>query len=386
MKLTDYKFIVFSQDHYNPLNLIRSIGEMGLKPISIVYGPHKCMIPYCGYVNRLHKVKTLEDGYRVLLEEYGHEVNKPFVFCSDDLTTSFLDMHYEEIKDNFYFYNAGEKGRIGWLQNKDNITDLGDKVGITCPRKEIVDTGVLPKTLDYPIMTKTLASTMGAWKGDVYICYNEEELKSAYKKIKSPKLILQEFINKKGEFCLEGISINDGKDVFIPYRIDYIRYHYDNYGHYMTVKPFEEGEFKQKVVELMRLTKFNGIFELEFMKGINDELYFLEVNFRSSTWSYALTIGGCNMPYFWAKSTLLGRIPHEEMSLTSDTFTAMQEPDDFVSNVLNSRVKLSQWIKEVKGCNCLFFYNKKDKSPFYHYVLFRMIHKIRKIFIPNNKT
>ena len=382
LKMQDYKYVVFSQDHYNPLNLIRSLGEMGLKPISIVYGPHKWLIPYCKYVGKLHKVKTLEDGYRILLEEYGHCANKSFVFTSDDLTTSFLDKHYDIIKDKFYFYNASEKGRIDWLQNKDNITNLGSLVGISCPKKEIVDTGVLPQTLAYPIMTKTLSSTMGAWKGDVYICNNEEELKKAYGKIKAPKLIIQEFIKKEGEFCIEGFSINDGKDVYIPYRIDYIRYYYDSYGHYMTVKLLEEGELKKKILELLRLTKFNGIFELEFMKGQQGEIYFLEINFRSSTWAYALTVGGCNMPYFWAKSTLLGRIPYEEIQLIKEPFTAMQEPDDFAINVLNNRkIKFSQWKKEAKGCKCHYFYNKNDKSPFYHYVFFRIINYLRKIFL-----
>lgn len=39
VKLRKHKFIVFSQDHYNPLNVIRSLGEKGLNPISILYTP-----------------------------------------------------------------------------------------------------------------------------------------------------------------------------------------------------------------------------------------------------------------------------------------------------------------------------------------------------------
>ena len=37
VKLRKHKFIVFSQDHYNPLNVIRSLGEKGVNPISILY-------------------------------------------------------------------------------------------------------------------------------------------------------------------------------------------------------------------------------------------------------------------------------------------------------------------------------------------------------------
>lgn len=369
IELRKHKFISFVEDHYNPLNVIRSLGEKGINPIVILIGEQAVMIPKCRYVGVLHRVKTREEGYKLLLEKYSNEEYKPFVLCSDDNGTSFLDQHYNEMKDHFYFYNAGVQGRVTELQNKDVITKLGVQAGLTIPKSEVVDTGVLPTTLKYPILTKVLASTMGAWKGDVYICQNEEELKEAYKKIKSPKLILQEYINKVGEFCMEGFSINDGQDICMPYYADYIRYYNNSYGHYMNMIPFPEGDFKEKIKELFRLTKFNGIFEIEFMKGPDGKNYFLEINLRASTWNYALTVGGCNLPYFWAKSTLAGRVLFEEMELREQKFTAMVEPEDFLKNVTHAHtVGLFQWIKEVRDCECHYYYNKNDKAPFWAYI------------------
>lgn len=368
-ELRKHKFIVFSQDHYNPLNVIRSLGEKGLNPISILYSKKPFLINHCKYVSELNFVDTLESGYKLLLQKYGSEEYKPFVFCSDDTTEGYLDQHYEELKDKFYFYNSGEQGRVTWLQNKDNITNLASEVGLTIPKKEIVNTGDLPKKLVYPIITKVLASTMGAWKGDVYICNNKKELKDAYKKIKSPKLILQEYIKKKGEFCMEGISINDGTEVFIPYVADYIRYYYNSYGHYMNMIPFQEGEFKNKILQLLRKTKYNGIFEIEFMKGPNEEKIFLEINFRASTWVYAITVAGGNIPYYWAKSILLGKIPTEEMVLRNKPFKAMVEPDDFSLNVVrHHRISLWKWIKDLRSTECYYYYNKNDQKPFWYMV------------------
>ena len=381
IELKKHKFIVFSQDHYNPLDVIRSLGEKNLNPISILYTPNPCLINNCRYVTKLHHVKSLEEGYKLLLSEYGNEEYKPFVYCSDDTTESFLDQHYDELKDKFYFYNAGEQGRVTWLQNKDNITTLAAEVGLDNPKKEVVDTGVLPKTLKYPIITKVLASTMGAWKGDVYVCNNEKELNEAYKKIKSPKLILQEFVHKKGEFCMEGFAINDGKDIFIPYMADYIRFYNNSYGHFMNMIPFPESEFKNKILELFKKTKFNGIFEIEFMKGPNEEKYFLEINLRASTWNYAITVGGGNMPYFWAKSMLLGRIPYEEMKLRNESFKAMVEPADFLQNVLhNHTVSLVQWIKDVKATECYYYFNKNDIKPFLAFWRRQIIQFVRNRF------
>lgn len=367
IELRKHKFIAFVVDHYTPLGVIRSLGEKGINPIVILISEHPCLINHSKYVSKLHVVKTREEGYRILLDQYGHEDEKPFVFCGDDVNMSFLDQRYDDLKEKFICYNAGnEQGRIIWLQNKDNITNLGAEAGLFCPKKEIVDTGVLPKTLKYPIITKVLASTMGAWKDDVHICQNEQELLDAYKVIKSPKLCLQEYINKKGEFCLEGFSINDGKDVFLPYVADYIRYYNNSYGHFMNMIPFKDDEFRAKIVKLFQLTRYNGIFEIEFMRGPNDEVYFLEINFRASTWNYAPTVGGGNLPYFWAKGMLTGKIAYEEMDLRETPFKAMVEPADFIRNV--RKVGLIQWIKDLRSSECKYYYNRKDPKPFYSYV------------------
>lgn len=379
IELRKHKFIQLVQDHFNPLDVSRSLWQVDIKPIVILYGEHPCMLNNSIYPSVVHCVKSLEEGYKLLVEQYGNEEYKPFVFCSDDTTESFLDVHYDELKDHFIFYNAGEQGRVTFLQNKKTITSLGVEAGMTIPKSEVVDTGVLPKTLKYPIITKVLASTMGAWKDDVYICHNEEELKDAYKKIKSPKLILQEYIYKKGEFCMEGFSCNDGNDVFIPYICNYIRIYDNSYGHYMEFTPFKNEALKEKILKLFKLTKFNGIFEIEFMRGPNDENYFLEINFRASTWNYALTVGGGNLPYFWAKSMLSGKIHYEEMELTEKPFRAMVEPDDFIMKVLKAReVGLIQWIKELKSCECTYYYDKNDPKPLRSYIANRIINYFRK--------
>lgn len=368
IELKKHKFITFSEDHYNPLGVLRSLGEMGLQPIAILIAEKPCLINHCKYIHKLHVVRNREEGLKILLSMYGNEEFKPFLFCSDDITTSFLDAHYDELIDKFYFYNAGEKGRITWLQNKDNITNLGAASGLSNPNKEIVNTGILPKTLKYPIITKVLASTMGAWKGDVYVCNDENELKIAYSNIKSPKLILQEYIHKKGEFCMEGFAINEGQDIFIPYEAVYLRYYDDSYGHYMKIIPFENLGLKKQIQELFIKTKYNGIFEIEFMKGPHNENYFLEVNFRASTWNYAITVGGGNLPYYWALSTLLGRIPYEDIKMDMNGFTAMVEPDDLINNVLKShQIKIMTWFNQLHECKCLYYFNKKDPLPAYYY-------------------
>lgn len=373
-RIDNHKCIVFGPDHYNPLGLIRSLGEAGIYPIVILWSSTPVLANHSKYISELHIVKTIEDGYTLLMTKYGHETEKPFLYLTMDKIVSFIDKHYNEIKDKFYTYNSGgEQGRLNWLMNKDNITNLGIQAGLDVPKKEVVKTGVLPTKIKYPIITKVLISTMGAWKGDVHICYNQKELSEAYKSIKAPQLIIQEYIKKKGEFCFEGFSINDGKDILLPYIFNYIRYYEDSYGHYMAVSAVEENELIQKIRELFKLSKYNGIFEIEFMKGPEEEKYFLEINFRTSPWLYATTVGGVNLPYLWAKSTLLGKIPYENVNIRKSYFTAMAEPSDFKMNA--KKIGYFTWMKQCAKSTCHYYYNKKDPKPFFFYLLSKLTRK-----------
>lgn len=136
----------------------------------------------------------------------------------------------------------------------------------------------------------------------------------------------------------------------------------------MTVEPLKDERLREKLYDLIKRTKFEGIFDVEFMEGKDGELYFLEVNFRSTTWSYALTCGNVNEPYLWAKATLEGRIDYDSIHPEEKVFTAMVEPSDFKENVLTRKVGLFKWVKQMRACKCKFYYTKDDPKPFWSYI------------------
>lgn len=377
MLLSDYKFIVFCEDHYNPLGLVRSLGEKGIKPIVILIKNNRnpVLLNHCKYISVLHEVDTLEDGYKLLVNKYSHESLKPFLYTCDDKTTGYLDKHYDELIGCFSFFHGKEKGTINRYMDKDSISKLAEECGCHIPYGEVLQKGELPQKTQYPVITKTIMSTVGGWKKDVHICKNEAELKDAYTNIQAQTLLVEEYIEKKNELCLDGFSINGGEDVCIPFFTNYIRFYKNSYGHYMTLKPFEDLIVLNQVKSILRKVKFEGIFSVEFIVDKNDKLHFLEVNFRNSTWSYAFTVGGCNMPYLWAKSTLAGRILYEEMELRKDPFQAIVEPSDFVRNVRN--VGLFRWLKQCFSADCHYYYNKRDPKPFYSYMWNRFFGKHR---------
>lgn len=365
-----HKHICLVLDHYNPLAIIRSLGEEGIRPIVVLCSDHPYLVKYSKYVGELHLFKSIEEGLEFIISNYGNEEFKPFIYNGSDNVTLLLDKNYDRLKDSFYFTN-GLGGIEKYLQKFD-ITQLAKSCGLNIPKEELLDVGVMPTTLRYPVFTKAATSAGGgAWKDQAFICETEDDLKEAYKKIKAPKILVQEFIRKKNELCIDGISINAGEQVFMPYGCGYYRFTAGSYGNYMKFTPFLDKELTDKIMKVIRGAKYTGIFCIEFMVGTNDELYFLEVNFRHSGWGYAFTYGGYNLPIRWAKATIDNHIDTADFSY-ADPFDAMDEFADLKDVVLNRYVSIPKWLLQFIKCDCKFTYNSKDIWPFWHALLHKL--------------
>ena len=365
-KIAEHKHIVFCGDNSNALGLIRSLGEKNMDPIVILYTPNPHLINHSRYVKQLYEVDSMDEGLRLLKEKWGNEPLKPFIYTMDEDVTLLLDSHYDELIDHFYFFNSGKQGRLTYYIDKKNLCDLAEQCGIQQPKGEVLKKGEMPKGLRYPVLTKVTMSTKGAWKKDVYICQNEEELKEAYKHIVADELLVQEYIEKKNELCIDGVSINGGKDIFFSYTSEYLRMPKDSFGKYMRMKVYENKDVKDKLAAILRKANYSGIFDAECLIGKNDELYFLEINFRNSAWSYAHTFGGVNLPYYWAKCTLEGISGMDDCVMRKEPFAAMAELADLSDIMHDSDVSLWTWFKQFRACDCTYLYNPKDKMPFYH--------------------
>ena len=269
------------------------------------------------------------------------------------------------------------------MMNKKVICDIAESCGFKAPKNEVVKKGEMPKTLSYPIITKTLMSIMGAWKADSFICHDEDELREAYTKIEASDLVLEEYIEKKNELALEGFSVRGGRDVFIPYGISFFRSRPGGYGHYMWCKLMQDNDLMSRFKEIIRKCNYEGCFEIEFLIDREGNLWFLEVNFRYSFWNYALTYGGMNYPMMWAESADAGRIILPEESAYAKLpvktyFTAMSEPGDFAQCILREHGSFWKWLSDVRKADMLYFYNPKDPKPAWSFWFHKIKRKIRK--------
>lgn len=73
--------IVFALEHYNPLNMIRAFGENGINPIYISIKRRYEVAIFSKYISKLHQVDSVEEGFKLLLDEYGNfdSSHKPYI-------------------------------------------------------------------------------------------------------------------------------------------------------------------------------------------------------------------------------------------------------------------------------------------------------------------
>ena len=371
--------IVFGFEHYNPLGIIRSLGEEGIRPIGIFVKNKLKLASKSKYLSKKYYVNDIQEGYDLLFKIYDELANKDkvFLYTSDDQATSFFDSHYNELKGKFIFFNAGSKNGITKYMDKNNINQLAIECGLNVAKTWVVKPGEIPKDIKYPIITKAIISTIDNWKKDSFICNNEEELKEAYKSIRSKKILLQQFINKKNELCIDGYSVNNGNDVFYAIASNYTYLLKEGYSYAMTVKNIDDEKLKKKLSLMFKKIKFEGIFSIEFLIDENDDLYFLEINFRNSTWSYASTVAGMNLPVLWHQAMLDNSIVKKSYK-KFEPFEAIVEFADYRTRIKKKMIKFSDWRKELSNAKCLYYYNKKDKKPFISQIVYMVKGKIIK--------
>ena len=363
MATIERKYIVFGDEHYNPLGVVRSLGEAGIRPILFVKKSKFKIVSASKYIFKVFYINSLDEGYEILLKHYGNCTLKPVLIPCDDQTVRYFDNKYEDLKDKFLFNNAGGNNNITYFLNKIHINSLAEKHGLKVAKTYLIEKGKIPEDIVYPVISKTVTSYSGKWKDDYYICNNEEELKDAYKKIEGTDIFLQQFITKKNELCLDGFCVK-GK-TFIAIASTYTYLLPGQYSCRMRIKNFNNKKLEKAISSIFEEIGFEGIFSIEFLIGEDNTLYFLEINFRNSTWSYASTKLGMNLPVLWAQGMSRGEIPQNIRKKIPDGYTAMAEIPDFKWRVLSRKIGIIRWLKELKNTDCLFFYNKKDPKPLY---------------------
>ena len=368
MKMNDiikkHPIILIALEHYNPLGIIRSFGEMG---INIDFVGIKYKVPVASaskYVATLHQVDSIEQAYETVLKQYGNIYDetgiKPILLFSDDDVYSIFDEHIEELLTKFITANAGKNGRVIEFMDKGLIQECAKRHGLPVIESHVVKPGEVPEGLVYPVITKAISPLAGAWKGDFHICENEQELRENMATINAEKCMIQPYIEKETEVQYEGFSYNHGKGMFTGIQIANNYPIKGYYGPYMNIFPPTHPEYISKLNAMLEEIGFEGLWEIEFLVDKDGNYWFLEINFRSSPWHRAATVAGMPLAYYWIQTMLTGNCPE---SNTFEPFDAMVETVDYSKRVETGRCTLAEWLSDFKNAKCTYYYDAEDQEP-----------------------
>ena len=362
--LKKHPVIVIALEHYNPLGALRTLGENGVEPIFIGIKYRVKIASPCKYIKKLYQVDSLEEAYDTVLNEYGNYAAetgyKPILIFSDDDVFAPYDENYEELKEKFILFNAGENGRVSKYMFKHEIQNCAKRHGIPVLESQVVNVGEIPDGLKYPVITKAVSPNSEGYKSNFHIIENEEQLREAMNDIKGSKILIQPYVDKKTEMTFEGFSYNHGKGMFTGVQT---KYQYTIKGYYsplQDVRVPEDKELLKKLNAMLEEIGFEGVWEIEFLVDKDDNLWFLEINFRNSTWSYASTVAGNPLPYLWCEAMLSGKAPKPK---EFEPFMAMVEPIDYAKRVEEGRCSLAEWLTDFKRAKCKYYYNEQDMEP-----------------------
>lgn len=359
----DHKFIICGGDGLNPLGIIRSLGKEGIYSyvISKKLREGRPIIATSKYVKQVLYAESAEGVIDTLINVFGGEINKPFVFLTDEGNAELLDRRYDDIKGKFHFFDAGRKGRLTELNDKSVQCQLASSCGFTVPKFEILEKGSLPVALDYPVITKTLSPNEGQWKKDMFVCHDESALLDAFEKIEASRLIIEEYIEGLHEYDLKGISIDGGREVCFTYAKIW-NSKTESFSSIMHYEPCHDTVLKERIQALMKKASYSGIFDIEFIQDSSGELFFLEVNWRTGMYNYNHTLNGFNIPCLWAMFSLAGHIDTSSIAPKYGSYTSFDELVAFAACLRKPKL-FGAWIRALWRSDVLFYYDRSDLKP-----------------------
>ena len=362
--------LVIGGGHHNTLGVVRSLGRKGYQiELILIDEKQRSFVSASKYVSVCHTLFDIKQLAAFLL--YRHPTkdgSKEIVISCADAVTEHLNLHTDALSKRYILPGNPLQGAMAKLMDKTTMIKMVAKHQIEAP-----EVWKIPEDYDkvsFPCLTKALVSSHGG-KQDIVICKSKSEL-DAFLKENKDEIFVQSYIIKKEEVQFIGCSINGGEDIVIPGMTKILRSQPNtNTGflEYGLIDPFYD-DTVASAKEYIRECNYSGLFSIEFLRSQDDRIYFLEINFRNDGNAICVTEAGINLPLIWVKACL-GEDYHDEVKQPK-CLMVMPEFQDF-KLVLQRKISLGKWLKDLIRTDSFMVYAKNDKRPFFQFILNKFI-------------
>ena len=377
------KVIVFGEDGYNALGVVRSFGKLGISPFLLLVAKKKGCVFYSRYIKECKIVHDYEEGISFLENYFAIEAYPPVIITTGDLAASVVDKYYNRLKGRFILSNAaGTEGRLIRLMDKEGMVKLAEESGFTVPRTWHLAVGdYVDENITYPCIVKPLKSIEGI-KQDIQVCWNQRELEIILSDSNhaTKEFVVQQYIKTDYEMLLIGCRfLSDGSTV-VPGLFKRSRCYPSPGG------PSSFGLITTKVekyidispiVNLVEKADYYGLFSIEL--GMSGNIpYFFEINYRNDGTSHYFDKAGINLPYLWVKDAMGEKT--ERSVLPPTTYYFIDEIGDFL-NAVERRITFRQWLTDFRKAEVFMYYDKADRKPFFYVLPLRIVWVFYRVFM-----
>lgn len=358
------RVIVIGGTHHNSLGVIRALGEGGYEIEFVNFDAGKSdYVSKSMYIKKYQALNGIEEVTPYLVNRPLSKLQEVIISCADAVTEH-LNLHYDELSDRYILPGVPNQGKMAELMDKTTMIKMAAKRGINAPT--VWELPADRNKVTFPCITKCYISSHGG-KSDIVILQSKEEL-DTFLQNNQGEIFAQAYINKKEEVQLIGCSLRGGEEVIIPGMSKIIRSQPNTNTGFLEYGPLDS--FYKEIAEKAKLyikdCQYSGLFSFEIMRGSDDKIWFLEINFRNDGNAWCVTKSGINLPVIWVKSCL--DESYEEEIRVPNKILMMPELQDF-KLVLQRRLSFVQWLKDWKRTDYFMEYDKKDKKPFFYAVL-----------------
>ena len=362
--------VVVGPSHVNALGVVRSLGEMGVRPFFVQLGHHANFVRASKYLGGSTVISSAEEIVPYLTVLGRKLETKALLIATSDQSTAIVSQAYDKLSRFFYLPHSIDGVGLEFKMDKLWQHDLASKYGIPTPKTWTIDNSSFDDIaqITYPCFTKSRNSLAGG-KSNSYICDNQRELKEILSQT-SDKIIVQEQIKRVTEVDLLGFVDDEGA-ICIPTGFYFLSLKSNSYG----TKAFHDSaehlgkkfDLDLKVIsDFIQATGYRcGFFSVEFLVDQENRTFFTEINLRNDAYTYGATQYGANIHYgLYAK---VHKIKSKEWLRLKRPQTMIADQLDFFDTVYKRKKSIWQWSREVKQFDTRLL-NKRDPLPSVRFV------------------
>lgn len=393
--------LLVSRNWLSNLTMARAIGRLGYdvevlrvfqnKPRLLSLTKYIRTDAYSKYIKTYYSCNMLKEESNLvdMLKKIAHHDCKILLIPTDDLAAAIIDTHMDELKPYYLMPNIDNKpGELSQLMSKGLQKELAFKFGIPIVNGIVIRTSEgkfeIPQSVHYPCFVKPNISKNSS-KQRMKKCENQTELEKYLLKRSSKKdieIVVENYIEIEKEYSLLGVSTKQG--VTMPGCIVV-----DEGGHgarrgvAMTGKVVDVGEVGQirnELTEFVASLHFDGLFDIDLIKGKDGKIYFTELNLRFGGSGYAIVKSGVNLPGMFADYMLKGKMIDLSCAVrrTGKSFVSEKV---LLDECIRGYLTKSEMLVRLKEADICFVEDPDDLQPYKHFSKFLALVNLFKLYL-----